>query len=261
MRSSAYGSFVLCLGLGVLGCSSSSHSPDDASAGGGGGTAGANGGGAKSTGGAAGSGGASAGGTSQGTAGSGGSAGSGGNAGANGGTTGAGGNAGAPQHTVGDCGDLGDVGTWDDITPPGVSLDPNFVTPASTNYGMGSFVLDPQTSGTVYVGTSAQGIYKTTNCGADWVHINTGRNGTTLDSGRQWTMQIDPVDPQVIYTNTGYGMSGVWKSTDGGVDWDQILPDDVASDFIYNGFVARISMDPTNHLHLLVTPHFTCQNG
>lgn len=164
-------------------------------------------------------------------------------------------------HVVGKCDALPAAGTWEAITPPGINLDSSFNTPAGTNYGVGSFVLDPQHSGTVYVGSSAQGIYKTTDCGSTWIHVNTGRNGKTLDSGRQWTMQIDPVDPQVLYTNTGYGASGVWKSTNGGVDWDQILPSNIASAFIYNGFVARVAMDPSDHLHLLVTPHFTCQNG
>jgi photosystem II stability/assembly factor-like uncharacterized protein len=83
-----------------------------------------------------------------------------------------------------------------------------------------------------------------------------------LDQGRQWTMVIDPIDPRgVIYTNSGYGPSGVFKSTNGGVDWQQILSPTAASALIDNGFIERIAMDPTDHLHLTVTPHFSCQNG
>jgi hypothetical protein len=196
----------------------------------------------------------SAGGASQGAAGA---AGSTATTGGNGG-----GAAGAPARTVGDCTKLGAVGTWERLSLPGVSLDPNFQTPAGTNYGIGNFVLDPLHSGTVYVGTSAQGIFKTTDCGATWVHINTGRNGDQLDAGRQWTMQIDPIDSQVIYTVAGYGHeNGAWKSTNGGKDWDQLFPASVADAFVYGGFTARIAMDPTDHLHLLVTPHFTCQGA
>jgi hypothetical protein len=42
------------------------------------------------------------------------------------------------------------------------------------------------------------------------------------------------------------------------VDWDQILPPDVGKNFIFGGFVGGIAMDPTNHAHLLLWPHFNC---
>jgi len=162
---------------------------------------------------------------------------------------------------VGKCDKLGAVGTWEQITPPQVSLDRNFQTPAGTNFGIGVFVIDPQNTATVYLGTSSQGLYKTTDCGTTWVHINTGKNGKMLDDGRQWTMKIDPVDPNVIFTVAGYGPNGVWKSTNGGVDWEQAFPADIMQVFIYGGFTARVAMDPTDHLHVLAAPHFSCQNG
>jgi photosystem II stability/assembly factor-like uncharacterized protein len=158
---------------------------------------------------------------------------------------------------VGKCDGLGAVGAWESITPPQVVLDngdPN-------NFGVNCFVLDPQKSGTIYLGTSAQGIYKSTDCGATWVHVNTGTSGSQLDKGRQWTMVIDPVDPQIIYTVAGYGTNGLFKTTNGGVDWKQIFPADVAASFIFNGFTARVVMDPTDHLHIVATPHFTCQGN
>jgi photosystem II stability/assembly factor-like uncharacterized protein len=154
-----------------------------------------------------------------------------------------------------------DSGAWENITPPSVSLDPNFNTPAGKNYGTNAFVLDPQNTATVYLGTSAQGIYKSTDCGATWAHINTGRGGQVLDRGRNWTMLIDPVSPNVLYANSGYGPpegNGIFKSTNGGVDWDQVLSPDVARNFISGGFVGAIAMDPTNHRHLVLWPHFSC---
>jgi photosystem II stability/assembly factor-like uncharacterized protein len=151
------------------------------------------------------------------------------------------------------------VGMWEDITPPSVSLDPNFNTGAGKNYGTNSFVIDPSNPSTLYLGTAGQGIHKTTDCGATWTKINTGMNGAVMDKGRQWTFVIDPIDTKVMYTVSGYGTHGVFKSTNGGVDWQQILPPNIAAAFIQNGFVARIVMDPTDHNHLIVTPHFTCQ--
>jgi len=74
-------------------------------------------------------------------------------------------------------------------------------------------------------------------------------------------MVIDPTDPKVMYANDGYGKQGVFKSTNGGVDWVQAFTPEVIGVFIDNGFTERIAMDPTDHLHLTVSPHFNCQNG
>jgi photosystem II stability/assembly factor-like uncharacterized protein len=150
------------------------------------------------------------------------------------------------------------AGTWVDITPSMVSLDPNFATNAGTNFGTADFLIDPQDTATVYLGTSGQGIYKSTDCGATWVHINTGQNGQTLDDGRQWSMVIDPGNPSILYANSGYGTNGMFKSTNGGVDWAQVLPPDVGQNFIFGGFVGGLVMDPTNSQHLLLFPHFSC---
>ena len=152
-----------------------------------------------------------------------------------------------------------DAGAWENITPPDVSLDIDASTGAGRNYGTNAFVIDPNDSATLYLGTSGQGIYKSTDCGATWAHVNTGRNGAVLDKGRQWAMLIDPTDPTILYANSGYGpQNGIFKSVNGGVDWDQILAPDVAKNFIYGGFVGGIAMDPSNHAHLILWPHFNC---
>jgi hypothetical protein len=169
----------------------------------------------------------------------------------------------ASQHVVTACPsvDAGLTGAaaWTNVTPPQVSLDEDAGTGAGRNFGTNAFVLNPNDTATVFLGTSGQGIYKSTDCGATWAHVNAGRNGTTLDNGRQWAMAIDPTNPDVLYANSGYGPeNGIFKSTNGGVDWDQLLPPDVAANFIYGGFVGGIAMDPTNHDHLLLWPHFNC---
>lgn len=164
-------------------------------------------------------------------------------------------------HVVTPCDALGEPGTWEHITPGEVNLAQDFVTPAGENYGVHSFVIDPQDTATVYLGTSAQGIWKTSDCGATWVHIDTGTNAETIDGGRQWTFAIDFEDPQVLYTNTGYGAFGAWKSTNGGVDWDPLVDDEHLAVLQFGGFVQYIRMDETNPQHLLVTPHFECEVG
>jgi photosystem II stability/assembly factor-like uncharacterized protein len=149
------------------------------------------------------------------------------------------------------------AGKWDDVTPPAVSLDPKFKTRAGDNFGTNAFVIDPLNTATVYLGTSGQGIYKTTDCGATWVHINTGVNGTNVDGGRNWTMQFDAIH-NILYANNGFGSNvganGLWKSANGGVDWQQVVTPNIE-------FVAQVEMDPKQPLHLVVTPHFSCTSG
>jgi hypothetical protein len=120
-----------------------------------------------------------------------------------------------------------------------------------------AFVLDPNDTATIYLGTSQMGIWKSADCGASWGHVNTGRNGAMLDQGRQWTMVIDPKSSQVLYTCAGYGPGGVFKSINGGVDWDQIFPDDIMAAF-QSGFVEKITMDPADAQHLVVSAHGPC---
>ena len=165
---------------------------------------------------------------------------------------------GAPEpHHVSDCSHLAAAGKWENVTPPVKELPGNAPCP----YG-GAFVMNPQDPATVYVGSCNEGLWKSTDCGASWSHIDTGKNGDVLDGGRQWTFVIDPTDPQVLYTNSGYGSksNGAFKSTNGGVDWEQIWPpsDPVEAKIVEYNFVGGVAMDPSDHRHLLITFHAKC---
>lgn len=163
-----------------------------------------------------------------------------------------------PRHVVSPCPAAGTgTGTWENVTPEGLNLAADFKTPAGDNFGAHAFVIDPQDTATVYLGSSGQGIFKSTDCGATWIHVSHG----DVDQGRNGSMVIDPIDSQVLYTDGRYGPVGVFKSTNGGVDWKQILPPDIASAFIFGGMVEWIAMDPTDHRHLTVTPHFNCEGA
>ncbi len=175
---------------------------------------------------------------------------------------GGGGEAGPPP-VVAACDALGAVGTFELITPPigpspfGVDGGPDQET------GTFAIVADPVNQGTLYAGTFAQGVWKSTDCGATWTEIATGQNADVVNSGMNWTFGIDPVSPQTVYTNSGYGAksNGLLKSSNGGVDWDVIWPPaaqpDLAAAFTYN-FANVIAIDPTNHLHVLLTFHEPC---
>jgi hypothetical protein len=139
-----------------------------------------------------------------------------------------------------------DEGHWENVTPPGVTF-------------AQIVAVDPRNPGTVYLGAAgdgALGIWRSIDCGATWIKTNTGRHAHEIDAPGHWTFVVDPVDSQILYTNNGYAADGVWKSTNGGTDWQQL--EGSVGAFVSGGFVERIAMDPTDHLHLTVTAHFSC---
>jgi photosystem II stability/assembly factor-like uncharacterized protein len=158
-------------------------------------------------------------------------------------------------HTVGNCDGLAAPGVWQSITPPDV------IGPGT--FGTSAFAVDPLNAGTVYLGTdSGHGIWKTTDCGAHWVKVNTGTRGADLDQGRQWTFKIDSVDSRIMYANAGYGAitSGLYRSTNGGVDWDLLWPpaDPALAAIVAYNFVGYVQIDPDNHRHILLSFHADC---
>jgi hypothetical protein len=160
---------------------------------------------------------------------------------------------------VGMCPNLPAPGVWQETTPQAVRA----AVEAGTNpYGAEALAVDPSNTGTAYFGTDAMGIWKSTDCGGTWSHVNTGTNGAALDSGMQWSLVVDPKAPAVLYANSGYGnaSNGAWKSTNGGVDWQRIWPpsDPTLASVVQYNFVHKIRVDPTNHLHLLLSFHAPC---
>jgi len=155
------------------------------------------------------------------------------------------------------CSNLGSVGQWQLITPKDVSV----ACPDSgycSTFGPEAFALDPQNSGTIYFGTSAEGIWKSIDCGGSWKQVNTGTNSTTLSAGTQFMFVIDPVDSQVMYT-TGQDQQ-LFKSIDGGVDWDKIWPskDTAVASAIRNQDLRSMELDPLDHLHMILGFASTC---
>jgi hypothetical protein len=200
-------------------------------------------------------------GTSSTTGAGGSSGGAGGSSGGAGGRAGSGGSGGAtlgndagPPHVLTPC-PSGNVGKWEDVTPAAIR---------GKQYAGGAILVDPHNPATVYLGAGSEGLglFKSTDCGANWVHINTGMNGSELERGRLWDMVIDPVNPEVLYSVSGYGSLGLWKTTNGGVDWVQLFPptSEVAKTASAN-FASIVSMDPHDHLHLVVAFHNGCSGA
>src|SRR5882672_8796836 len=153
----------------------------------------------------------------------------------------------SPPRVVAACDKLGAVGAWENVTPREVDL---------STFGVTTVSIIPSNTATVYIGTLS-GLFKTTDCGATWKHIDTGTLSADIDKGSVAPL-IDPVQPEVMYTGSLYGTNGLFKSTDGGVNWKSILTPEVQKIAPYGGFVGGLDIDPRNHLHILVTWHEVC---
>lgn len=141
------------------------------------------------------------------------------------------------------------------------------LTDALPSLAVGAVAIDPTNPNIIYLGTGepnrsgdsyfGAGLFKTTDGGVSWQQI-TGPVSTTepkLPVFLNCTFSriaIDPVKPNTIFvaTNTGYFLSaattpgpaplgnrGLWKSTDGGVNWINVNPsldklDRLASDVL-----------------------------
>ena len=140
-------------------------------------------------------------------------------------------------------------GTWQNISPP-----INLSLFGADQFGFQTIGLSPANPNIVYVGTSYEGIWKTTNQGGSWSRVSTGANGANLATGRNWTLAVDPTNANILYTVAGYGANqGIWKSTNGGVDWAQMLPQSVMSTATAD--IYSIAIDPTDSRHLIAGSH------
>ena len=146
---------------------------------------------------------------------------------------------------------------WEQITPP-ISLTATDF--GNQNYGTQTIALSPADPSIVYLGTCYQGIWRTGDHGVSWTKVNVGENGANLDTGRNWTLAVDPNDPNVVYTVAGYGYGqGLWKSTNGGRDWRQMLSDAVRGRT--TGDIYSVAIDPDDHQHLLLGSHSPWGDG
>lgn len=179
-------------------------------------------------------------------------------------TTGAGDSTDATETTGGPvlpCDALPDAGTWENITPPGNVRD-------AVNGTVGAaIVVDPFDPRRVWLGTGGENdeIWRSDDCGATWEHVNTGPgsvgDGMTfggVGDGAQWSMMVDYVEPDVVFAVSGYGAQSLWRSTDGGHAWTDVLVDEEYNDVADYRFVNNVSLDATDHQHLVVSTHGGC---
>jgi hypothetical protein len=167
-----------------------------------------------------------------------------------------------PPTKLNDCNGLAAPGVFEEITPAEVKAGMGSkMADGQTRGGPFAMAVDPVNLGTIYSGTLFQGVWKSTDCGATFTKIATGTNATDVNRGMNWTLAVDPQEPKTVYTNSGYGSNGLFKSTDGGVNWSDIWSGksqpELGKAFQYN-FANVIAIDPQDHQHLLLTFHEPC---
>jgi hypothetical protein len=138
------------------------------------------------------------------------------------------------------------------VTPSNVSFNPSL---GCGNFGVQSVGVDPQHPSSVYAEFNCQGIWRSTDYGANWSGpINTGNNGPAAGNCAGGIAVADggPGNPPILYEACIRGSTGFWVSTNGGTDWTSYpiapLPKDRQD-------VYPPSIDPHNPLHLVMTGH------
>jgi photosystem II stability/assembly factor-like uncharacterized protein len=116
-----------------------------------------------------------------------------------------------------------------------------------------SIVIHPTDPDTMWVGSVTGGIFKSTNGGASWTHLDDFMSNLAVS-----TLVAHPSAPGTLYAGTGESFTynvvgagnrgaGVFKSTDGGATWAQ-LPSTAGSVF---DFVNRLAVHPVDPQILL----------
>lgn len=135
--------------------------------------------------------------------------------------------------------------------------------PVFDNYGavsMGDMAISPSNPDIIYVGTGentstrsahyGDGVYKSTDGGETWTNVG------LKDSKRIGQIAVHPKDPNIVYVaSMGYlykggGEKGIYKSTDGGKTWNQILKGENDT----SGYI-DVVMDPKNPNTLYAASH------
>ena len=148
---------------------------------------------------------------------------------------------------------VGSGGVWK-TTNAGTTWSPIFDDESS--YSIGCITIDPNNSNTIWVGTGenvsgrhvgyGDGVYRSLDGGQHWENMGLG------NSEHIGMIRVDPRDSNTIFVAaqgplwSGGGDRGLYKSTDGGRNWDKVLGDGLGNtdaDDQYTG-VSEVHMDP-----------------
>lgn len=81
--------------------------------------------------------------------------------------------------------------------------------------------VSPHDSRVVYAITLYDGLYRSVNSGVTWDFVNQTLPDSDDELGPTITLECDAVDPAYLYASAG---EGIFRSTNGGMDWSLIAP-------------------------------------
>lgn len=154
---------------------------------------------------------------------------------------------------------VGSGGIWKTVNG-GTSWSTTFDTEDA--YSIGCIAIDPGNSSTIWVGTGENvsgrhvgfgaGVYRSRDSGLTWENLGL-RNSDHIGM-----IKVDPRDSDVVFVAaqgplwSGGGDRGLYKTTDGGLNWRKVLGDglgNTATDDQYTG-VSEVYLDPRNPDHM-----------
>ncbi|MGC2203997.1 MAG: hypothetical protein WA633_28115, partial [Stellaceae bacterium] len=103
-------------------------------------------------------------------------------------------------------------------------------------------VAHPKEAHTVLAGGDT-GLFVSHNGGARWERITA--NGANGALPTIWSLTIDPVDPNILFAGTR--PAAVYRSRDGGLQWEKLAVDLARECSIGTPFVTSVIVDPDDH--------------
>ncbi|MEM7765408.1 MAG: glycosyl hydrolase [Pseudomonadota bacterium] len=150
---------------------------------------------------------------------------------------------------------VGSGGVWK-TTNRGTTWTPLFENEGS--YSIGCITIDPNNPDTIWVGSGenvsgrhvgyGDGVYRSRDGGKNWENMGLS------DSERIGMIRVDPRDSNTVFVAaqgplwSGGGERGLYKTTDGGENWNKVLGDGLGNtdeDDQYTG-VSEVLIDPDN---------------
>jgi photosystem II stability/assembly factor-like uncharacterized protein len=155
---------------------------------------------------------------------------------------------------------------WTDITPENID--------GGTGKGKdtGAAAVDPFQAGTLYVAGPGAQVFRSEDCGSTWRQVATGKNSAAFlathdpvpfqGSHNFVSLVADYEQPGVLYGAPYYSPNSVWKTMDRGETWDPLIdPTSELGQAVKDNWYQSVSIDPTDHLHLVVVTHNSCFGG